>query len=139
MSTPAMSRRACFAILLGLIASASTSKSTAIDEPVASKKTVRLTIDYGDGVQKLFTDLEWKEKMTVLDLMKQGQEHPRGIRFEMQGSGETGLLLKIDDLKNEGVGRNWLYQVNDKLGDRSFAIYSLAAGDVVLWKFGKYK
>jgi hypothetical protein len=111
----------------------------AADEPAASKPVVRLTIDYGDGVEKRFVALEWKAKMTVEDLLKQAQRHPRGIRFETQGSGATCFLTKIDDLKNEGTGRNWIYRVNDKLGDRSFAIHPIEAGDVVLWKFSEYK
>lgn len=111
---------------------------THADEP-AAKKTVKLVIDFGDGFAKQYSALDWKENMTVLDVMNQSKRHPRGIRFEYQGSGETGLLLMIDDLKNEGRGRNWIYRVNEKLGDRSFAIYPVAAGDVVLWKFSEYK
>ena len=115
-----------------------TSVAVSEDEP-AAKKTVRLVIDFGDGFSKQYSSLEWKEKMTVLDVMNEAKRHPRGIRFEYQGSGETGLLLAIDGLKNEGRGRNWIYRVQEQLGDRSFAIYPVAAGDVVLWKFSEYK
>jgi len=137
---PLMDRRlsslACLLFALLLISSA---RSAEVDQPAASKPTVRLTIDYGDGFEKRFVALDWKEKMTVEDLLKLAQRHPRGIRYESQGSGATCFLTKIDDLKNEGTGRNWIFRVNDKLGDRSFAIYPLEAGDVVLWKFSEYK
>lgn len=103
------------------------------------KKAVTLIVDYGDGVQKRFTALAAAKDATVLDILNAAQKHARGIRFEFKGSGETGLLTKIDDLKNEGAGRNWIFRVNDKLGDRSFAIYPVQPGDVVLWKFGEYR
>jgi hypothetical protein len=103
-------------------------------EPAAA---VRLAIDYGDGVEKHFTSLAWREGMTVLDAMKAAQEHPRGIEFQFRGSGATAFLTQIDDVKNEGAGRNWIYRVNGDLAERGFAVQKLAAGDTVLWKFEK--
>lgn len=103
-------------------------------------KRVLLTVDYGDGVQKKFTSIDWKDKMTILDLLKAATKHRRGIRFKYQASGSIALLTSIDDLKNEGgQGKNWIYWVNQKLGERSFAIRSLSIGDHVLWKFGTYE
>ena len=113
--------------------------ASAGDEPEPTAKLVSLTIDFGDGFQKRFTSLKWHEKMTVLDAMKLAADHPRGIRFEHRGSKATGFLTSIDGVKNEGRGRNWIYRVNGKLGDRSFAARNLVAGDAVLWKFGKYR
>jgi hypothetical protein len=108
--------------------------SAAADEQT---NVVRLAIDYGDGVEKHFTALAWREGMSVLDATKAAQEHPRGIKFQFRGSGETAFLTQIDDLKNEGRGRNWIYRVNGELAERSFAAIKLAAGDTVLWKFEK--
>ena len=103
-------------------------------------KTVQLTVDYGDGVQKRFTSILWKEKMTILDALDAAAGHPRGIRFEYRASGSIALLTSIDDLKNQGGrGSNWIYWVNEELGDRSFAIQELSAGDHVLWKYGTYE
>ncbi len=103
-------------------------------EPAA---TVRMVIDYGDGVEKHFTALAWQAEMTVLDALQAAKRHPRGIVFEHRGSGATTLLTKIDDVENEGRGRNWLFRVNDELGDRSCGIFVLKQGDAVLWKFDK--
>lgn len=103
------------------------------------ESVVKLVIEYGDGVQKHFTAIAWKEDMTVLDVMNAAQEHRRGIKFAFRGSGATALLTKIDDLENEGSGRNWLYEVNGKLADRSFAIQPVKASDTVLWEFRKYR
>ncbi len=103
------------------------------------KPTVTVTIDYGDGAQKRFTDIAWKKEMTVLDAMKVAEKHPRGIRMTYRGSGSTALLTKIDDLENEGRGRNWIYRVNGELADRSFGIFELKPGDRVLWRFERYR
>ena len=112
--------------------------SAAADEP-ATEKTVKLTIDYGDGVQKVFAALPWKEKLTVLAALEAAAKHPRGIKLAHQGTGERILITAIDDLKNEGRGRNWLYEVNGKLADKSAGVYELSAGDAVLWRFAKYR
>lgn len=105
-------------------------------------KTVRLVVDYGDGVEKHFTSVTWKQGMTVLDAMEFAKKSPHGIRFEYKGRGETALLTQIDDLKNEGGGRkkkNWIYYVNDKAADKSFAARKLESSDVVRWKFTTHK
>jgi hypothetical protein len=113
-----------------------TAKDEATPQP---KEGVKMIIDYGDGVQKHFTVLSWKKGMTGLDALNQAKQHPRGIRFNYRGKGARGFLTAIDGLKNEGSGKNWIYRVNGKLGDRSFAIQPLNRGDVTLWKFGQYK
>ena len=64
--------------------------------------TVRLVIDYGDGVQKHFTKLPWKEGATVLDALQGAANHRRGIEFKHRGTGATAFVTQIDDLKNEG-------------------------------------
>lgn len=105
-----------------------------------SAKTVSLVVDYGDGVEKHFTALAWREGMTVLDAMQAAEKHARGIKFELRGLGETAFLTKIDDIKNEGGGgRGWMFRVNGKLADRSLGVFPLKAGDAVLWKFEKYR
>ena len=102
-------------------------------------KLVRLVIDYGDGVEKHFTRIPWREGMSVLDAMQVAGKHARGIKLEYRGRRATAFLTKIDNLENDGRQKNWIYRVNTKLGDRSFAIYKLKPGDSVLWKFGKYQ
>ena len=101
--------------------------------------TVLLVIDFGDQSQKHFTGIVWRQKMTIKDVLQAASKHPRGIRFEHRGKGKTAFLLSIDKLKNEGRGRNWVYRVNKKLGDRSFAEFTVQPGDTILWTFGKYR
>ncbi len=122
-------------VMLISVASAGTLRADDSDAP----KVVPLVIDYGDGVQKHFTQIAWRDAMTVLDLLSAAQEHPRGIRFKHRGAGATAFLVRIDDQENEGGNRNWVYRVNGKFADQSFAVFTLKPGDTVLWKFGEYR
>ncbi len=135
-------RRATWALFAGTVAIATVATpGVALDEP-AQATTVRLVIDYGDGVEKHFTSVPWKQGMTVLDAMEHARKSPHGIQFKHKGRGETALLTRIDDLTNEGGGRNkknWIFWVNDKAAVKSFGIRRLEKGDVVRWKFTTYK
>ncbi len=112
--------------------------ASAAQEPQA--KTVRVIVDYGDGVEKHFVALPWKSGMTALDALELASRHPRGVKFKYTGAEATAFVTEIDDLKNEGGGRrNWTYRVNDKLGDRSCGVAELKESDRVLWRFGKYR
>ncbi len=121
--------------LAGLIGGNSSLHAADPDAP----PTVRMVIDYGDGVEKHFTALGWKEGMTILDALEAAKDHARGIKFTYRGKESTAFLTHLDDLENEGTGKNWVFRVNDKLGTKSFAVTPLKAGDTVLWRFGEYR
>lgn len=104
----------------------------------SADKTIRLTIDYGDGVSKTIDHLAWAKGYTVLDAMKEATARPHGISFSFTGSGGSAMLTKIDDVANEGGGagkKDWHYLVNGAYGDRSFATFALQAHDDVVWRF----
>ena len=136
---------------LVLFSSASTTASTVSDSDRSTPPilggdspgetiTVTIVIDYGDGVQKRFKKVPCTANATVLDAMHKTMQHARGIKFRYRGSGETALLIQIDNLKNEGGnGKSWLYEVNGKLARRSFAIQNLSNHDTILWKFDIYR
>ena len=108
-------------------------------EPRAA--TVRLVVDYGDGVETHFTAIPWRKGMTVLDALKAAQMHRRGIKFAQRGSGSSALITKIGDVENEGGGqtsKNWMYRVNDKPAEVGAGVLELTPGDVILWKFQVY-
>ena len=129
-------------LLAAVVSAAWALEELAGDAQAARKpkaRTVRVVIDYGDGVEKHFTRLAWSDGMTVLDSMQAASESPHGITFKYRGRGETAFSTQIDDLKNEGAGKkNWMYSVNDKRADRSFGVYQLEASDVVRWEFVEY-
>lgn len=110
------------------------------EEAQAKKAVVTLTIDYGDGAQKRFPTITWRDKMTVLGALEWAAKHPHGIHFSGKGKGSTKLISKIDDLKNSGAdGKNWVFRVNDKLGDRSCGVFPIKANDRILWRFERYQ
>jgi len=101
-------------------------------------QTVRLLVDYGDGVSKTVSSVAWTKGSTVLDAMKAATARPHGISFSYTGADAAATLTRIDDVPNEGGGsgrKNWQYWVNDAYGDRSFATFELQAQDVVVWRF----
>jgi hypothetical protein len=109
----------------------------------AHPATIRLIIDYGEGVEKHFNALPFTEGMSVASAMAAAKSlsAPRGLVYESKGEGERTILLSIDGLANEGAGkgsRNWLFWVNDQPGQTSYAISPLKAGDVAAWRFATY-
>lgn len=104
--------------------------------------TVALTIDFGDGVEKRFLRLPWREKLTVLDILRAAAAHPHGIRYEARGSGESAFVTSIDGTANqqgEEEAKNWIYRVNGDLATKSADSYPVQAGDVIVWKFEQYE
>jgi hypothetical protein len=107
----------------------------------APGQVVQLVIDYGDGAQKRFSAIPWRDGMTVLDVLQSTQQRPHGVAFTVRGSGEAALLTKLDDQANEegaAGARNWLFYVNDHLADKSLGAATVKSGDTILWKFERY-
>jgi Domain of unknown function (DUF4430) len=105
-------------------------------------QAIELVIDYGDGSEKHFTGIAWKDSMTVFDVLRTAEKRPHGISVTSRGSGETLIVSKIDDLANQGGGKtdkNWIFHVNGQMGDESAGIATVRPGDRVLWKFGPYE
>lgn len=105
-----------------------------------SPPAVSLTIDYGDGAQKRFPAVPWKDKMTVFDAISWSAKHPHGIQLKHRGRGSLAMVNQIDDLKNSGgSGKNWIFYVNRKLAIRGCGASTLAQGDEILWRFEVYR
>ena len=130
-------------VLLSLICVAQVNSETEPKSGKAAqsaKSVVVLTIDYGDGAQKRFPAIPWQKEMTVLSALEWAAKHPRGVDFDGRGKKSTTLITKIDDLKNGGAdNKNWVFRVNDKLGDRSCGVFALKPADRILWKYERYE
>lgn len=99
------------------------------------RQTVSLRIVRGDGTENYFPALPWTAGMTVAQALDRA-----GVRTTHQGEGPQALLTSIEGQKNEGSGeraRNWIYRVNGRLADKSYAAYRLRPGDAVLWTFAR--
>ena len=123
-----------FSVILG------TARTTSANATEISESKVALVIDYGDGVEKHFKRLAWQDNATVWSMLQQAIKHPRGLRVKHQGRGDTLFVRAIDNVTNEGgAGRNWIYRVNNQLGDRGAGIHPVQKGDTVLWTFERYQ
>ena len=103
-------------------------------------KSVELTVDYGDGAEKRFAKVPWKDGMTVLDSLIWASKHPHGIKLKYRGKKSLALVGQIDDLKNAGGGgKNWIFYVNKKLADKGCGAAKLRPSDRILWRFEEYQ
>jgi hypothetical protein len=112
--------------------------AVASDHAHAQSATVRLVVDYGDGVIKTITGLPWTKGSTVLEVMNAAKDRPHGISFSYTGSGASAFLTRIDDVANEGgsgAKKNWQLWVNTSYAERSFGAYEVQPLDVVFWRF----
>lgn len=81
--------------------------------------------------------MDWQAEMTVFDVISRFSP---SLDVESTGQGETLFVKSIAGQKNLGsAGDNWIYRVNGQLGDCSCGVYPVAAGDEVVWSFGKYE
>lgn len=108
--------------------------------PSRRTDTIRLIVDYSDGVEKHFNAIPYRDKMTILECLRAAAAHRHGINLNLRGDGSTAFLTEIDGLANSGLsGRNWVYRVNNTLGDQGIGKRTLQPGDTVLWKFDTYE
>ena len=129
-----LSRRSAALLLAAMLLAV----AAAGDRAHAQSASVRLVVDYGDGVIKTITDLPWAKGSTVLDVMNAAKDRPHGITFSYSGSGASAFLTRIDDVANEGgaaAKKNWQLWVNTSYADRSFGVYALhdASREVTRW------
>ena len=103
-----------------------------------SAESIRLVIDYGDGVELHFKALGWRKGMTVLDALAAAAKHQRGVAFKQRGSGGSALVTKIGDLKNGPQPTKWMYAVHGPEAEIGAGAQSLKPNDVVLWRFQVY-
>jgi len=129
-----LTRRAAAILLAAMLLAA----AAAGERARAQTATVRLVVDYGDGVIKTITGLPWAKGSTVLDVMNAAKDRPHGISFSYSGSVASAFLTRIDDIANEGgaaTKKNWQLWVNTSYADKSFGVYEVQPLDVVFWRF----
>jgi hypothetical protein len=82
--------------------------AAASDQAHAQTATVRLVVDYGDGVIKTITGLPWAKGSTVLDVMNAAKDRPHGITFSYTGSRGAAAgrgVLALHDASREMTHR----------------------------------
>jgi len=105
-------------------------------EVSAPAQSVSLAIDFGNGARRDFAALPWSQGMTVGDALMMAQDFRPGVTFAQQGEGEMALLTTLDGVANDpAIGRFWMYDVDGKAGDVSFARQPLNPGQKVNWVY----
>jgi hypothetical protein len=104
--------------------------------PRPTGETVSLTIDFGNGARRVFDALPYAAGMTLGQLMQRARTFRPPVVYSATGKGKMSFLTSLEGVANEGAGgRSWLYSVDGRHGEVSFAVQSLAAGSAVLWEF----
>ena len=78
--------------------------------------TVALTIDYGNGAQKSFSNIAWKKDLTILEAIQASAAISPGLAISF-GSDRSGhvLGLVLDDMPPEDpIANEWVVSVNAK-------------------------
>ena len=101
----------------------------------------KLRLKVVSGVEKQVFEIESSEKLkTVSDLLKHVADTNESFKYKSRGSGRTFFLTEINGQKNEGAGgRNWIYTVNGKLGNKSAGLFEIKAGDEIEWNLRRYR
>ena len=125
-----------FAFALPLFAGCDKSTDRAARETSRDIGTVTLQVYFGAGKTSKNCNVVCSPDSTVLMTLERAQQTGE-LKFESTGSGETTFVKSIDGLTNEGAdGKNWIYRVNEKLGDKSAGIYKVSPGDIISWSWG---
>lgn len=104
--------------------------------PMPTGQTVSLTIDFGNGARREFDALPWRAGMTVGDLMHAAASFGPPVTWAASGVGEMAMLTSLEGVANQGPGgAAWLYSVDGRHGEVSYAVQPLDAGAAVLWEF----
>ncbi len=109
-----------------------TSTEEDVKQVVLEVEKVNLTINFGE--EKKTVQVEFKDEMTVYDVLEQGAGD-LGIILEIQTYSVGIFIITIGDQKNGQDNNYWTYYVNDKFANIAADKYLLKAGDKVEWKF----
>ncbi len=98
--------------------------------------TVTLEVDFGSDKRSKSIDVVCSPESTVLLSLERAQNMKK-LKVDFRGTGETAFVTSIGGMKNEGAeGKNWIFRVNDKLGDKSAGVCPVKPGDKISWSYG---
>jgi len=115
---------------------ASRSASDRQPSPRPQGATVSVAIDFGNGAERRFAALPWREGMTVLEAMQAAGDFHPGVTIAYRGDGDTAFMTAIDGVANAGAGGgNWIYEINGEKPTESMGLATLEPGDALLWRY----
>ena len=100
--------------------------------------TVQLEIDFRGKRANISVDVPCSLDSTVFQIMERAR-NMGDLEFESTGSDDSAFISSIGGIENEGrSGDNWVFRVNDELGDRGCGVIAVNKSDHILWVLGKY-
>lgn len=107
------------------------------DDPKREIGTVDLVVDFGEEKEPVEVSAVCSEDSTVLSVLERAHNMKK-LDLKFRGKGETAFVESIDGIGNQGAGgKNWIYRVNGKMGDKSAGLFEVDPGDKVSWNYGK--
>lgn len=107
-------------------------------DTVDQSGTVELSLEFNGRAEDRTLEVEWKPGDTVYSVMIRARDAGR-LTFAAAGAGETVFVKAIADVENEGAGGdNWVFRINDQLGNSSCGVVTVAANDRITWRLGSY-
>lgn len=102
---------------------------------VEVKEEIDITIDYGEGLVRVFQS-QFSEGMTAFDLLKNKTEEFNLVLKTK--TYDTGIFIEaIGEKENGQDGNYWMYYVNDEMPPVSADKKEIKAGDKLEFKFEK--
>jgi hypothetical protein len=121
-----------------LLVAACRSESTGPQSVGDSPAQVELLIDFNGRAENKQFQVDWNKELTAFECLERLQQTGQ-LSLTSRGTGTQTFVISIDGLENLGAGGdNWIYFVNDRLGDRSAGVNEVQPGDRVHWRFGPY-
>jgi len=129
----------CAFPLVGCLHDSPQAEPLADSSKASAQATCQLRIEFGDDGAVKELELPCPEGETVFGLLLAADADER-IELDATGSGPTAFIKAIDGVANQGgKGHNWVYYLNDQLGDRGAGVCPVKPGDQVRWVFGSYQ
>ena len=110
-----------------------------ICKPEQEQKYASLTLDFGNGDIKTFSDIAIADNVSVFEvLQKVVSENNIELNYKDYG-GDMGVFIELIGGKQNDFnsGYYWQYWVNGQYAKVGASSYKLQGGDVVEWKYVK--
>ena len=131
----------CFCLFMGVQIGCNSESGSQAGQAVAvpaSLGKVTVTISFHSDRDDIEATVPCFDNSTAFSVLEQAAKENE-FKVDSAGKGETRFVKAIAGVVNlRSEGDNWIYKVNDQLGDKSSGLYPVKPDDRIEWSFGKY-
>jgi len=129
----------CYVCMVALLLIAACDRPNSDLPPTAASVSetfeISMQLDFQGQGENLNLEIEAPKTASVFELLQIARSQGE-LEFESIGSGKLAFVTSINGIENEKAGgSNWVFFVNDQLGNTGSGDYKLNESDKVLWKF----